>query len=93
MCGMLQTSDPYAAINRWSHFPSNGELSREQTVMNDGARRMYAARVRASTRTRLTPWWPDSDVTLTAARAAARYALRPPRRLALPAPTSSDPLH
>jgi hypothetical protein len=86
---MLPTLDYYSAIDRWSHLSPGGELSTEQAVMNDGARRMYAARVRASARTRLTPWWPDSDATLT----AARVAVRRPRRLALPAPTSSDPLH
>jgi hypothetical protein len=83
---MLQSLDHYTAIDRWSQPSSGGELSPAQAVMNDGARRMYAARQRATARTRLTPWWPDSDLSLLAARAA----LAGPRRLALPAPQPSS---
>jgi hypothetical protein len=79
---MLQSLDQYDTIDRWSQCSPGGELSREQAIMNDGARRMYAARVRATARARLTPWWPDSDVTL----AATRAALPRSTLLALPAP-------
>jgi hypothetical protein len=90
---MLQSLDQYAAIDRWSRLPPGGELSREQAIMNDGARRIYAARIRAGARTRLTPWWPDSDVTLVGARAALAGSrpllLLPPP----PPPSSQDRLH
>jgi hypothetical protein len=86
---MLQSLDQYAAIDRWSHLPPGAGLSRAQAIMNDGARRMYVARVRATARTRLTPWWPDSDATLAAARAARHRATV----LALPAPPTSSSRH
>ena len=80
---MVQSLHEYDAIDRWSHVPPADGLSREQAVMNDGARRMYVARVRACARARLTPWWPDSDVTLAAERAALPRSIQ----LALPAPS------
>ena len=83
---MLQSLDQYDTIDRWSHLPPGGGLSREQAIMNDGARRMYVARVRATARARLTPWWPDSDVTLTAARTAL------PRSIVLTLPAPPPPL-
>jgi hypothetical protein len=80
---MIQSLGQYDAIDRWSHLPPGCGSSRAQAIMNDGARRMYAARMRANACARLTPWWPASDMTLVAARAALFRS----SRLALPAPS------
>jgi len=85
---MRSSQAAYTPIDRWSHMqPGAADASRLQTLMNDGARRIYAARQRAQSRSRLTPWWPDADADLCCVNAIALPALD---RRALPAPGASQ---